>query len=1006
MEIKYSPKQKVIATVLATSIMVTTVSVCLTSTKQNSIVSSAVENTTGNPLVTEISQQLSESYESMAQALAKNDISKVQSIAKDTLGELDKIQGEFNKSNEEVNKILVDINSDELNKTQQEYEQEIQNKFSMVENCLTEISNSEENIEENVQTYSEIFENVDTDSDYIHDPELENVVTADYEELDISKAKNVNDKVESLALDESAISEADMELTGDVAISDEIKLKADELKTPYAVYEFVRNNISYEAYYGARKGATGTYDSLAGNDTDTASLLIGMLRYLGYNAKYANGTVRITAQQAMELTSADNARNAAQILTNMGRSVKMYSSNGAPAYIDMNQTWVEAYIPYTDYRGAGNASGEYKWIPLDASFKKYETRTMDLEIDRSDYTEYNANIASAGGLLSQLPEYSNVEQYFDTNRQSKWTVPVIVPYEVGYLPLSLEYDVLSEKTSSTNTNLVPSDTVTISVGYDLSYTTRSADVYNKSITLDYSPASTYDSNLIDKYGDIRNVPAYLLTLVPTINIDDVPVAVGDDLFDAVTSGTKQQMVITINSSGKTQTEIDNVRAGSVYALVLHYGMISANEYETAYERARNNNLYATTMNTYSSEILGSFLTFAGRTYYSITDVPNRYSEYTYNVSETKVLGLTVIGYDLKRETMFGNTVSLLPGNFTIDVGFNSTSVVDLCSENNNSKMFNLIVGFNDSCSEARVWEILLNEDGLSSTDVMSASLAAGIDWVYLTSENIATEFERITCSESVKSDITNFVNQGFLVIVPEKEVTVEDWSGTGFIALNYATGSATYRLTGQTNGGSTAEDIDLSEASYFSEQISDDDLESYVFASIYVVQTLYRCYSVIHYTALLENVTSLTTSAHSGDLKGVIFGGLDLANAIADINTDIERYYGSLSYFLDYIMDDDKEAGRKIVENALDYMTDMYKDFEGYFNIVGNKCEEKIGDIVDEAFESVMGLEDFSDSVNTLMDFGENYFNLEYNKPWETAQTAYYMHYSFGGLSKLAAEYG
>ena len=191
MNIKYSPKQKIIATVLATSIMVTTVSVCLTSAKQNSIVSSAVENTISNSIVTEMSQQLSESCESMAQALAKNNTSKVQKIAKKTLGELEKLQAEFDERNEEIKVVLEDINSDELNKSQKDYEKEIQNKLLKAENYLTEISNSKENVEENVQNYSDIIEEVDTFSEYAPNRELENSITSDYEELDISKAQCV-----------------------------------------------------------------------------------------------------------------------------------------------------------------------------------------------------------------------------------------------------------------------------------------------------------------------------------------------------------------------------------------------------------------------------------------------------------------------------------------------------------------------------------------------------------------------------------------------------------------------------------------------------------------------------------------------------------------------------------------------------------------------------------------------------------------------------------------------
>ena len=71
---------------------------------------------------------------------------------------------------------------------------------------------------------------------------------------------------------------------GDTVLSDAVKEKAEELKTPLAIYNYLKNNINYEYYYGSRKGASGTLDSLGGNDLDQASLLIAMLRHQGYEA--------------------------------------------------------------------------------------------------------------------------------------------------------------------------------------------------------------------------------------------------------------------------------------------------------------------------------------------------------------------------------------------------------------------------------------------------------------------------------------------------------------------------------------------------------------------------------------------------------------------------------------------------------------------------------------------------------------------------------------------------
>ena len=94
----------------------------------------------------------------------------------------------------------------------------------------------------------------------------------------------------------------DLAETAEVKFTKEIKELADSLNTPVKIYEYVKNNVNFETYYGSRKGAGGTLQQMAGNDLDQASLLISMLRYKGIPARYVKGTVDIPIEKVMKWT--------------------------------------------------------------------------------------------------------------------------------------------------------------------------------------------------------------------------------------------------------------------------------------------------------------------------------------------------------------------------------------------------------------------------------------------------------------------------------------------------------------------------------------------------------------------------------------------------------------------------------------------------------------------------------------------------------------------------------
>ncbi|MBE5871743.1 MAG: hypothetical protein E7294_10865 [Lachnospiraceae bacterium] len=154
--------------------------------------------------------------------------------------------------------------------------------------------------------------------------------------------------------------------TMDNGVGKNVEEAAEKLGTALAVYNYLKNNIDYEYYHGSRKKAEETFSSEGGNDADQALLLVTMLHKLGHEAVYVRGNIELTAEQAVSLTGADDAEQAADMLASEGTPVEaVYDETERIVSIRMEHIWVRAAIPYTDYRGAGSAGGDTVWLDLD-----------------------------------------------------------------------------------------------------------------------------------------------------------------------------------------------------------------------------------------------------------------------------------------------------------------------------------------------------------------------------------------------------------------------------------------------------------------------------------------------------------------------------------------------------------------------------------------------------------------------------------------------------------------
>ena len=77
------------------------------------------------------------------------------------------------------------------------------------------------------------------------------------------------------------------------------------LNDPLRIFNFVRNQIRYEHYYGCKKGAALTLLEKSGNDFDQCALLVSLLR----EAKVSNSTIGSVSYKYGMMTIPGTAAN-------------------------------------------------------------------------------------------------------------------------------------------------------------------------------------------------------------------------------------------------------------------------------------------------------------------------------------------------------------------------------------------------------------------------------------------------------------------------------------------------------------------------------------------------------------------------------------------------------------------------------------------------------------------------------------------------------------------------
>lgn len=646
-----------------------------------------------------------------------------------------------------------------------------------------------------------------------------------------------------------------LSLTGETDINEDVMELADELGTPLEIYYYLKNTIQYEYYYGSRKGANGTYASYAGNDYDQASLLIGMLRYLGYEAEYVRGNILLEEEQALALTGADTYAHAADVLAASGVPVTKYTRDGEVIGIQMEHVWVRALLPYTDYRGAGNASGEALWIDLDTGIKAYES--VNSIYDAAEDTDLPAGLSDAAergdedALESILKGFAEEVTAMELNEVYA-RKRIIKQEALSYLPASLQYKVEKELDTFPEISNTYKDSISFEAAGEILATYTASELSGRSILLTFLPASEADEEILNSYGTIFDVPASYVHVKPVLLIDGEIAA--ETEYVETTLGTAYTFTITLNRAGtvadKVKTVNNTVTAGSMYAITIDNQMITGDELRSIYNEVAALADSVTEQNVYSPEYLGQYLSLAGKLYFAELDLYNIEAGEIYGVSSTRKLSEGITGYEVQKISRYGIVTGLAAGSMYIDVDADDHAVISLTGDERTAKAYMMASGNVSSLYESIVWEQLTGYESVSTISIFRKAKEQGIELLQINRDNLDAQLEKLNADDVTRQAVKSAVTGGAIVTIPAESVTIGNWNGTGYIILDTSTGAGSYMISGGLNGGEIPWELTMEViAGSIAAVLGTATLITALSASIFAV--MFPVAAIVAYTALI-----------------------------------------------------------------------------------------------------------------------------------------------------------
>lgn len=275
----------------------------------------------------------------------------------------------------------------------------------------------------------------------------------------------------------------------------------------------------------------------------------------------------------------------------------------------------------------------------------------------------------------------------------------------------------------------------------------------------------------------------------------------------------------------------------------------------------------------------------------------------YDVSQTRSLSEGITGYEVRTTSLYGMVTGLSVGSLYIDVDTDSHSVVSLCGDKDILREYMMSTGMIGSAYESNVWEQMTEKKSISTISIFAKAQEENKEILVISKENCATEIYKLNTDEATKQTVINAANSGKIVTIPAENVTMGDWSGTGYIVTNPETGAGAYMISGGLNGGATCDSIDAG----------------------FIVSEMYLSYTLVStMEGLISFVEIMSCELLFGGLLGTVLGLCGVIYMLKNVIEICNHLTRVMLLYYDYILDDSDE-------NAAEFLEEMKAIFMNKF---------------------------------------------------------------------------
>jgi hypothetical protein len=514
----------------------------------------------------------------------------------------------------------------------------------------------------------------------------------------------------------------------------------------------------------------------------------------------------------------------------------------------MEHVWVEAFVKFYPMRGAKHITGQGdSWIPLDASFKQYSyTQGIDIKsavpfdaqifvnqiqstatIDTANSSVTNINSTY---IQQQMQSYQNqVKAYIEQNYPNATVGDVLgkkeiikqnFTYLLGTLPyqksiVGIRYSEIPDNLRHKITFKVTKDIYDEDSGTAINITKRLPEIAGKKITLSYSPATAQDEATINSYQPkphadgspiqpselLVSLPAYLINLKPELRIDGEIVATGT----TVGMGYEETFEMVFTAPGFATDIVSNqIDAGAYHAIAINTGKISKTQMLSLKTKMEQIN-YNDVVNLTRDNLLGDLLYATALMYYAQLDTANSIQSKAMSIVWNRLPSESIFSVGLKVGMMFGLPRTASAAALVMDVDRNLHVAIARDGDKNTALNFMYASGKTSSALEHAVPEKLFSTEdnpviGISAVKAIKLANDQGIPIYTINQSNINTSLPQLQVDAEVKTEIQNAVNAGKEVTVSKTNITVNNWTGCGYIIIDPSTGAGAYKISGGFNG--------------------------------------------------------------------------------------------------------------------------------------------------------------------------------------------------------------